>query len=447
MRATRTVSAGEDVESLALRPATFRTVAPYLWMVLASAFLGWMFDAMDLSITSNILTPTIASLLHTVDPRVVLRIGGLVVAIKLFAWGLGGIVFGVVTDRIGRARTMTITIAIYSVFTALSALSPNWIVFGACQAIAGIGIGGEWSAGAALIAETWPERLRPRVMQIMQMAFAFGMILAGYITGVLGSHGWRWVLAAGGAPVIVTIIVRYFIREPERWVTVRSQIAHVARDATQGAAARAKHPLARIFQSDLRRSTIVGTLAGVAMMVGSWGGLVWIPSWVHQLLPPSLAVHTSSYVSTAMMLVGVGSIFGYATLMWLTDAIGRRWSYFIFCLGSVISSLYLFSSLHRLEDIIAFMPVWGYFCIGGFGTFAVYLPELFPTSARGTGQGFCWNLARLFTGFSPLIGGALVASTGGSFPAAARLVSYVFILGLVAIWFGPETKGKALADF
>lgn len=416
-----------------------RDVSPYLWLVLASAFLGWMFDAMDLNITSNILTPSIANLLHTSDPRAILRIGGLVVAIKLFAWGIGGVAFGVVTDRFGRARTMAITIGIYSVFTALSAAAPNWIFFAVCQALAGIGIGGEWSAGAALIAETWPERLRPRVMQFMQMAFAFGLILAGWITGLFGAFGWRWVLLAGGAPVLITILVRVFVKEPERWVKVHQEV--------ESSAGLPSHPLARIFAPDLRRSTIVGTLAGVAMMVGSWGGLTWIPSWVHQLLPIALAPNTSSYVSTAMMLVGVGSIFGYLTLMWLTNAIGRRWSYFVFCAGSLISSLYLFTSVHTLDAVIAFMPVWGYFCIGGFGTFAAYLPELFPTSARATGQGFCWNLARFFTGFGPIAGGALIAGSGGSFPAAARLVSYVFILGLIAIWFGPETKDKALTDF
>jgi MFS family permease len=424
-----------------LRDVTrFRDVSPYLWLLLASAFLGWMFDAMDLNITSNILTPTIANLLHTADPRVILRYGGLVVAIKLFAWGIGGVVFGVVTDRIGRARTMAYTIAIYSVFTALSAFSPNLIVFALCQALAGIGIGGEWSAGAALIAETWPERLRPRVMQFMQMAFAFGLILAGWITGVFGAFGWRWVLIAGGAPVLITIFVRAYVKEPERWLAVRDAVEKTGDNL-------GKNPFARIFAPDLRRSTIVGTLAGIAMMVGSWGGLTWIPSWVHQLLPAELASRTSSYVSTAMMLVGVGSIFGYLTLMWLTNAVGRRWSYFLFCAGSLVSSLYLFSSLHTLDAVIAFMPVWGYFNIGAFGTFAAYLPELFPTSARATGQGFAWNVARIFTGFGPIVGGALIAGSGGSFPAAARLVSYIFVLGLIVIWFGPETKGKALSDF
>jgi MFS family permease len=431
-QAASTVYPGRTQEA----PVSLRSVSPYLWIILGSAFLGWMFDAMDLNVTSYILTPTIANLLHTADPRAILRVGGLVVAVKLFAWGLGGIVFGVVTDRIGRARCMNITIAVYSLFTALSALSPNWIVLVICQAIAGIGIGGEWSAGAALIAETWPENLRPRIMQFMQMAFAFGMILAGFITGVFGPFGWRWVLAAGGAPVLITILIRFFVREPERWVAVRTQ--------QQGTALQ---PLARIFKPDLLRSTIVGTLIGMAMMIGSWGGLTWLPSWIHQLLPAPLAAQTSSYVSTAMMLVGVGAILGYLTLMWLTDALGRRWSYFIFAVGSLASSLYLFTNIHRLHDVITFMVIWGYFNIGGFGTFAAYLPELFPTSARATGQGFCWNLSRFFTGFGPLLGGALVASSGGSFPAAARIVSYVFILGLVAIWFGPETKGKALTDF
>ncbi|MFL5625966.1 MAG: MFS transporter, partial [Ktedonobacteraceae bacterium] len=227
---------------------------------------------------------------------------------------------------------------------------------------------------------------------------------------------------------------RRYLHEPERWLAVHS-------NPTQN-----KVSIARIFKPDLRRVTIVGTLIGVAMMVGSWGGLTWIPSWTNQLLTPELAAHSSTYVSYVLMLLNGGAILGYITLMWLTEAVGRRWSYFIFCAGGLLSSLCLFATIHSYTSLCLFIPIYGYFAVGGFGTFAVYLPELFPTVVRATGQGFCWNIARFFTGFGPLAGGVLVISLG-SFPAAIAVIALVFILGLVSIWFVPETKGIPLRDY
>ena len=251
---------------------------------------------------------------------------------------------------------------------------------------------------------------------------------------LLGPLSWRWVFLAGAIPAVLTLFPRRYLHEPERWLAVHASEI------------RNKIPIARIFKSDLRRVTIVGTLIGIAMMVGSWGGLTWIPSWAAQLLSPKQLTQSSSYVSYVLMLLNGGAILGYITLMWLTEAVGRRWSYFIFCAGGLVSSIMLPFIVHSYIAMCVFMPIYGYFAVGGFGTFAVYLPELFPTVVRATGQGFCWNIARFFTGFGPLAGGVLVVSLG-SFPAAIAAVSVIFILGLVAIWFVPETRGIPLRDF
>ena len=151
------------------------------WTALISAGLGWMFDAMDLQIFTLILFPSVSELIGTRDPGQVAFTGGIILACKLVAWGLGGIVFGVVTDRIGRSRTMIVTVLIYACFTGLSGFAQSWQQLAVLQALAGIGIGGEWSAGAALVAETWPDRTRARAMQVMQMSFAFGFFLAAVI--------------------------------------------------------------------------------------------------------------------------------------------------------------------------------------------------------------------------------------------------------------------------
>lgn len=408
-------------------------------LALLSGFLGWMFDSMDLNLFTLVMFPSVAELTGTTNPAAVAPIGGYIIAIKLFCWGIGGIVFGVVADRVGRTKTMVITILIYSIFTGLSGLAQSWTQLAILQAIAGFGIGGEWAAGAALIAETWPEKTRARAMQVMQMAFAFGFFLAALNNLVLGPISWRWVLAAGAVPALIALGLRWFVPEPERWVRTRQ-------DATV-ASMTAGQTFATIFSPALRRRTIVGLLVSASMMIGSWGGLTLLPNWIQQLVrasggAPALGVQS---ISHAFMLMMVGAALGYGTLIFLCDAVGRRMSYFVFALGSLVVSMYLFTRVNDLATLIWFMPIYGYFVIGGFGTFAAYLPELFPTRVRASGQGFCWNAARSVTAIGPLIGGVLVGAFG-SFPAAAASTASFFVIGMIAIWFGPETKGIPLSD-
>jgi MFS family permease len=409
------------------------------WLALWSGFLGWMFDSMDLNLFTLVLFPSVAELTGSANPAQVAQFGGYIMAIKLFCWGIGGIVFGVVADRIGRSKTMVVTILVYSIFTGLSGLAQSWTQLAALQAIAGFGIGGEWAAGAALIAETWPERSRARAMQVMQMAFAFGFFLAALDNLLLGPISWRWVLAAGALPALIALGVRWFVPEPERWLRVRQDRTVATMSAGQTFSA--------IFSPELRRRTIVGLLVSASMMIGSWGGLTLLPSWIQQLVRasgggPAAGVQA---ISVAFMLMMAGAVLGYTTLIFLCDALGRRGSYFLFTLGSLAVSVYVFTQVTDLATLIWLMPVFGYFIIGGFGTFAAYLPELFPTRVRASGQGFCWNAARSLTAIGPLIGGVLVG-TFGSFPAAAVSSSVFFLIGMVAIWFGPETKGVPLSD-
>jgi MFS family permease len=428
------VSESAPAVSAVSEPSRLRDAPKTLWLIFASAFLGWTFDAMDLNIFTLILTPTVQDLSGSADPAAVARIGGAIIALKLFAWGLGGVVFGVLTDRFGRARILGITVVIYAVFTGLSALATSTWQLAVFQMLAGLGIGGEWAAGAALLAETWPEKLRPKVMQLMQMGFAVGFFVAALLNQFIGPYGWRWVFAAGLVPILVTIVVRRFVPEPERWKQVRQQ-----QSTSSGV------PLRQLFAPRLRRSTVVGILIGIAMMVGCWGGLTWIPSWIGQLVAAEGGKNAGSLTSAAFMLLNAGAVVGYLLLMWLADVLGRKPTFALFCAGSLAISLVLFTQATTVGAILWLMPLYGFFTIGGFGIFAIYLPELFPTVIRATGQGLCWNFARALTGFGVLGTGLLVGSLG-SLPAAAAVVSLVYILGLVAIWFGPETRGQRLAD-
>jgi len=232
------------------------------WTALMSASLGWMFDAMDLQIFTLILFPSVSELIGTREPAQVAWFAGIILACKLVAWGLGGIVFGVVADRIGRSRTMIITVLIYAGFTCLSGFARSWQELAFLQALAGIGIGGEWAAGAALVAETWPDRTRARAMQVMQMSFALGFFLAALINLTVGPYGWRYVLFTGIAPALLTLVIRRYVPEPERWLNVRdAQIAAGTRP-TAGATFTA------IFTPEFRTRTIVGVLIASSMMIG-----------------------------------------------------------------------------------------------------------------------------------------------------------------------------------
>ena len=414
-------------------------ITSYHKLVLLSAFLGWMFDSMDLNVFTLILFPCIKELIQSNNPAEIAKIGSIVIAIKLFAWGIGGVLFGVAADKYGRAKIMALTIVIYALFTGLSAFATSWPMLALFQGLAGIGIGGEWAAGAAIVAETWPADKRARAIQIMQLAFAFGFFLAALDNLVLGQYGWRVVIGVGVIPVFVTVFIRRYIKEPERWVQVNEN------RKKNGTEESGMQIFKAIFGKEHLRNTIIGVTVASAAMLGCWAGLSLLPTWIMQLTTAAKAGNPVTMVSYAFMLMMVGALLGYITLIWLSDFLGRKKCYFLFWTAALISSLYLFTQVKDISTLIWFMPIYGYFVIGGFGTFATYLPELFPTRVRGTGQGFCWNMARFLTGFGPLSAGFLIEYFG-SIPKVAAALSLFFIVGLVAIWFGPETKGINLED-
>ena len=412
-------------------------------IALLSGFLGWMFDAMDLNLFILVMVPAIHDLTGATTQAGLARIGGLVVAGKILGWGLGGVVFGVVADRIGRSATLVWTILIYAAFTALSGLAASWPWLAVCQFLAGLGIGGEWAAGAALVAETWPDRSRARALQVMQMAYPFGLFLAGGIAILLGPLGWRFVLVAGVLPMLAAAFVRLMVPEPDRWQDARRRARE--RAAAGGPPDTAAATFAAIFAPAMRRNTLVGVIAALSLMTGTWAAFTLLPGWIGQMLGPAGAAHMAETVGKSFILMNVGTFAGFLALMVLVDRIGRRWCFFLFCTGLLATILYVFRPQTTLGELQRLLPVLGFCFGGGFGTLAVYLPELFPTAIRATGQGFCYNMSRLLTAPGPLIAGILVG-TFGSIPRACAAVSLILIIGAIAIWFGVETKGCPLPE-
>lgn len=408
------------------------------WVALASAGLAWLFDAMDLQLFTLILFPSVSTLIGSTNAAQVAATGGVIIACKLAAWGIGGIIFGVVADRMGRARTMLMTVVVYATFTGLSGLVQTWWQLAALQAVAGIGMGGEWAAGAALVAETWPERTRARAMQLMQMCFGLGFFAAAALNLFVGPYGWRWVFAAGVAPAPIILLLRLFVSEPARWVAVRQAQGRGTPDGPMT-------NLRAIFTPGMRRRTTVAVLVALTMMVGSNSLAPLLPSWIHKLLPRDQQSLAGTVISHYFMLMSIGGLVGYLCLIWPIEHLGRRWSYagIVACCSAVV--FLKFTVVSTVRGLLLFAPIYGFFGVGGFGFFAAYFPELYPTRIRATGQGFCWNVARTASAAGPLLMGMLAGAVG-SVPAAGRLVACVYLVGLIAIWLGPETKGQPLRD-
>ena len=394
-----------------------------------SAFLGYMFDCMDLNIFTLILVPSMRELLQTNDRALVLQAGSVVIAVKLMCWGIGGILFGIVADRFGRARTLFATILIYAVFTGLSGLARSWEELLGLQAIAAFGLGGEWAVGAALLAEALPDHKRDAAMGLLQSSFAIGFLAAAIVNWILGPYGWRWVLAFGFLPAVWVLLVRRRIPESERWISAR---------------AGTPKPVADVFGPGLRRSTTVGIVIAAAMMIGSWGGITLLPNWIRELAGQTGdPVRITSIVFILMMGAAIP---GYAAVVWVGKFIGRRPLYFLCGLGGMLASLYLFLAVKDLQALLWFAPIYGFFVMGGFAIFPLYLPELFPTRVRVTGQGICFNVSRALSAIGPLAVAFLGSAALSSLAHAAAIAETAYAVGLVAIWFGPETWRKPLAD-
>lgn len=411
-------------------------VTRYQWLVLFVAWLGWVFDAMDATIYAIVLHPALHELLQTAGtpptPEQIGWYGGIIFSIFLIGWAVGGITFGVAADRFGRTKTLIATILIYAVFTGLAALSQDWWHLAVYRFLTALGIGGEWAAGAAIVAETWPESKRAKAAGILQSAWAVGFFLAAALNLLLSGSSWRLLFLVGIAPAFAALLVRIWVKEPERWVQAQR------RDHT---------PLSAIFEGDLARATWAGSALAFVAVFGLWGSTNWTPTLVREL--PDLQgrdpATLTKYVSYAIMALNVGALFGYLGFGPLADRFGRRPVFAFMCTGSLIMLPITYLLPTSYIGVLLLLPILGFFNNGIFSGFPIYLPELYPTRLRATGAGFCFNAGRIFASASPFLTGWLVNVTG-SFNQAASTVALVYLLGLVVLLFAPETKGTPLPD-
>ena len=403
--------------SVSLRDITRRQ-----WITLFAAQAGYMLDAMDVLL--------FVFAVNALRDRFGLSAAqaGLVSSFTLAFSAVGGIVFGVLSDRVGRARTMIISIVIYSVASAGTALSWNLATLLFWRALIGIGLGAEWSAGALLVAETWPAEHRAKAVGIMQSGWALGYLLAAGLTAlILPRWGWRMLFLSGLLPALLALLLRRKLEEPAIWRAGQ----HRKRVGMQA-----------IFQGELLRRTVLGTGLATAALFAYWGLFTWIPGFLSA--SPARGGAGLSIVATSAFIVPMqlGAFAGYVSFGWLSDKIGRRPTFVLYVLGAAIVTP-IYGASRGEQTLMLLGPAIGFLGTGFFSLFGAMLAELYPTSVRGTGQGFVYNVGRGFSSLAPWTVGFFADRYG--IGAALALNSAFFVMAALLIFTLPETLRAELA--
>lgn len=405
-----------------LAPATLGSVSASQWRTLLAAMLGWMLDAMDVMFYAFALTAIRAEFSLSAAAA-----GGLA-SVTLLTSAIGGIAFGVLADRIGRARSLVWSILIYSVFTALTATSHSLAQLVLWRSLVGIGLGGEWAAGSVLVSESWPAEHRGKAIGLMQSGWAIGYILAALLaSAILPRHGWRVLFAIGVAPALLAWWVRRTVPEPEIW-------RHAERDARLGFTA--------LFRPPLVRNVAVATTLTSCLLFAYWGLFTWIPAYLAS--PVTSGGAGMGVVRSVGWIVPmqIGAFFGYVLFGVLADRFGRRPVFLTFVLAAAVLVPVYGQMATQPAALMALGPLIGFFGHGYFSLFGAMLAELFPSSVRATAQGFCYNFGRAASALAPFIIGALADRHG--IGSALALTSAFFVAAGGLILLLPETRGEEL---
>jgi MFS family permease len=405
--------------------AWYRGSTPEARRALGAACLGWMLDSFDVNLYALVLAAVMA------DLGFGKAMAGLIGSSTLVASALGGILFGMIADRYGRTRALIGSILIYSIFTGACGLAQTAWHLMAFRALLGIGMGGEWACGAALVSETWPAAHRGKALGIVQSSWAVGFAAAAIVTQlVLPIWGWRAAFFVGILPALVAAWVRRSVKEPEVW-----QKAHAA-----SASPAARGRLRDIFRGPMLRLTVFITLMNACTLYAYWAFTQWVPAYL-ELSPARGGRGRGSYKTLLVVAMNVGMWFGYVTFGLVSDRLGRKRTYVTYVLAAAFFVV-AYASFRTPMALLALGPFVGFFGAGHFSGFGAVTAEIYPTNIRATAQGFTYNLGRIASAAAPWTVGTLADSRG--FPTAFATAAAAFALAAVAwIWI-PETKGRAI---
>jgi MFS family permease len=491
-------------ELAAARRPWYDGVTGYQWLVLVIASLGWVFDVFEGQIfvanmneaMPSLLPPAAGRLDEVARQQEVFDYNRLALATFLLGGAVGGILFGRLSDRIGRTRTMILTIATYSAFTFVSSLSQTWWHLVVCRFLVALGVAGEWAVASSLVAEVFPKRARARSLAIFHASSVLGTLLAVAAGFVITSdrylplpgggelRGWRLSFLLGGIPALLIIWVRLSLREPQSW-----QQDQAARRREPG---RAGSGFFELFGPQLLVKSMVGMSLAAIGMATFWGVHIYgkdllrqdeenaclaevlskgpepsaspsarrivaevqeespgnVPRLRERLAPEkgATAQLLQPYVTrikrwemTGMLLVTLGGGLGLVCFGPLSEWLGRRGAFLVFVVGGLLISQLLFQVGFGRTVLLAALPVFGFLTLGMHAGFAVYFPELFPTRLRGTGTGFCFNVGRILAAPVLFLSGWKVG-----WQTSAAILSLLFLLGPLILLAAPETRGTEL---
>ncbi len=454
----------------------YRTLTPNHWFVFTVASLAWMFDCLDqqLFILARDNAIKALSAAGTSGPELK-SLSGWAQSIFVAGWALGGLIFGSVGDRIGRAKTLSITVLIYSLCTGLSAFSRDVTEFMIYRALTGLGVGGVFGLAVALVADSLPELARPKALGLLQALSAVGNVTAGLIAMSLAEmdpmNSWKYLFWIGAAPAFLCIFIMFRLKEPVKWVA--------ARDASRLAGGKAMGSYGSLFgEVQWRRPAILGMILCVSGVVGLWGvgffsGALIGPAIENALkaqnpaiTPAALAAGKQWWTAANLIVQNIGAFFGMILFAKLAHRFGRKTVFAFGFIAAFAATIFFYQNFQTKADIWM-TGMMGFCQLSIFAGFAIYLPELFPTRLRSTGVSFCYNVGRFIAATGPItLGGlqkylsekavaALPTTADALSKADAQLTAFrsaacwlagIYVIGLLVLPFLPETKGRPMPE-
>lgn len=463
----------------------------YQRLVFVVATLAWLFDCLDQQLFNLARSPAMKSLLGANQELMLfgsfpIAAGALATSIFVLGWATGGMIFGSLGDRFGRAKMLSVTVLLYSIATGLSALSTSFTDFAIYRFITGLGVGGVFGLAVALVADTVPGHIRPRALGVLQSFSAVGNVSAGLIgisialmVSAENETYWKWLFVIGALPAFLVATIQLRMKEPESW--------RISRDKAAAEGRRSGSYRDLFGDSRWRKNALLGMVLSCAGVIGLWGIGVFSSDLVGDIIGQSLIDAGQAeqvnkgkqlWMSLNLLMFNVGAFAGMLIFTRVAIALGRKKAFGMFFAGSLLVTVFVFQMIGKINgrwDILWMAPLMGFFHLSVFAGFSIYLPELFPTRLRATGVSFCYNVGRYLAALGPFTLGALAAGFAktaqekavasadpgaaesvinalkatakiDAFRDAASWMCLIFLLGILVLPFLPETKDQPLPE-